>query len=181
MYRLERNLLALLLIVLLTTACSQRKPAEESPQPSEMAVNPSSGGGATGRFSFRFSNRGEASARWVQFLFGNQDPSASPFCLVHYDLKEDAFKLYRGPGPGDFFGPNVPGTVTAPLNNGFCQVDTAASSTTPTGNGLSITVVVNFDASFAGERTIYARILDESEHDTGWRRVGVWTVPAASQ
>jgi len=146
-------------------------------------VNPNSGSGSSHRFSIQFPDRtaGKAKLAFAQVLFGNADAGAPPFCFIHYDPKINGLKRYQGPGAQDFTAAATPGGASSGLQSDACQLDSAASSASTTAQGLALDLTVNFRPALAGARVIYGRTLDDLGSDSGWQRLGTWTVPAAGK
>jgi hypothetical protein len=161
-------------------SCSGEKASTEA---SLMSINPSSGSGLSRRFSIHFPDRGSGHAKlsYVQVLFGNADPASPPFCFVHYDAQGNGLKLYRGPGPLDFSPAAAPGVPSGVLQNDSCQIDSTSSSASNSSQGLTLDLTVNFGSSMAGDRVVYGRTFDDQALDSGWRRIGAWTIPATAK
>ncbi len=168
--------------ILFSTACSREKPFVPTPS-NEPAVNPNSGSGSSRRFLIQFPDRtaGKAKLDFAQVLFGNADVGAPPFCFIHYDATINGLKLYQGPGAQDFTAAATPGVASSVLQNDACQIDSTASSASTTAQGLALDLTVNFHPGLAGDRVIYGRTLDDLGSDSGWRRLGTWTVLAAGK
>ena len=166
--------------ILFSMACSGEKAAAPS-NSSGFTVAPNAGNGASRRFSIQFSDRtgGKAKLLFAQVLFGNANAGSPPFCFIHYDPNIKGLKLYKGPGPEDFTVAATLGVPSDVVQNDACQIDPAASSASTSAQGLALDITVNFRPALAGDRVIYGRTLDDQGSDTGWQRMGAWTVPAS--
>jgi hypothetical protein len=171
-----------LVAILLSIGCSGEKASVPS-NSNGFAVAPNTGNGASRRFSIQFADRtaGKARLLFAQVLFGNASAGSPPFCFIHYDPKINGLKLYKGPGPEDFTAAATLGVSSDILQNDACQIDPAASSASTTAQGLALDITVNFRPALAGDRVIYGRTLDDVGSDTGWQRMGTWTVPASAK
>ena len=58
-----------------------------------------------------------------------------------------------------------------------CAVILAGSSVTGNGNTLTLVLYLGFSVTFAGNKIIYTASRDLSQNNSGWRTMGVHTVP----
>jgi len=63
------------------------------------------------------------------------------------------------------------------IQNSQCSVNGAGSSAVLSGNNLTLALNVTFQASFTGNRILYAAGWDSAGgNNTGWQAVGTFTV-----
>ena len=79
-----------------------------------------------------------------------------------------------GDSGGPFTGFVLPGSGTA--QNSQCTVGGAGSSVTATGNTLTLTLPITFNAGFAGNQVFFLAARSNSV-SSGWQAVGSVTVP----
>jgi len=79
-----------------------------------------------------------------------------------------------GDGAGPYSGVVLPGTGIA--SNSQCAIAGAGSSVSAAGNTLTLTLVVTFAQSFAGNQVVYAAARSVAL-SSGWQAVGSVTVP----
>src|SRR5207253_1033316 len=69
------------------------------------------------------------------------------------------------------------GTATT-LSNSQCTVNVGQSSSSGSGNVLTVNLALSFNSSFAGSKNTYAYVKDRADNASGWQAVGTWTVVA---
>src|SRR5207244_704468 len=65
------------------------------------------------------------------------------------------------------------------LQNSQCAVNPTSSSSSGTGNTLTLNIALTFNIAFAGTKNVYTEVYDGIA-DSGWQQRGSWTVPGAS-
>ena len=63
------------------------------------------------------------------------------------------------------------------LQNSHCTVQAATTSTSGSGNDLTLNLAVTFTSAFIGAKQVYMRAWDAGGLDSGFLQVGTWTVP----
>jgi hypothetical protein len=141
--------------------------------PSPVSVTPSSGSGASQAFSFVFSSpRGYAALSTVLVTINATLGSAGE-CYFLYYPGSNALYLVNDASSG-WVGSITLGQ-SGTLQNSQCTVNAGASSTSGSGNNLTLNVALSFPAAFAGAKNIYMDAFDGT--DSGWQQKGTWTVP----
>jgi len=74
-----------------------------------------------------------------------------------------------------WFGPLTLGTA-AGIQNSQCIVNGLGSSSSGTGNNLTVNLALTFKAAFAGTKTVWM-LASDGTVDSGWQPRGAWTVP----
>ncbi len=79
-----------------------------------------------------------------------------------------------GEAGGPYAGAFVPGSGNA--SNSQCTVHGATSTVNHVGNTLTLTLDITFNASFGGDRVIYAAA-GSNTANSGWLAIGTESVP----
>jgi hypothetical protein len=144
--------------------------------PTAVSVTPSSGSGATQVFSFQFSDPNgydNLSLVWVGFSNGPYDENV---CRVVYAPRANNLYLENGPGV-PLVGPVTLG-ISGTISTSQCTLDAGASSTSGSGNILTLNLAFTFTAALTGVQNIYMYAIDLSGLNTaGWQNLGTWIVP----
>ena len=140
--------------------------------PSAVSVSPSSGNGNEVTLTAQFSDPGGAAALVNVALLINSSASTNYACYITYNQSANQFSL------ADDIASN--GAMTVLPNGGSAQNDQCTlsgigSSVTTSGNTLTMTVVVMFQANFAGNQNVYLWAQD-ANGNTGWVSKGTWSV-----
>src|SRR2546423_600187 len=72
------------------------------------------------------------------------------------------------------------GTATT-LSNSQCTINVGQSSSSGSGNVLTLNLAVSFNSGFSGGKNIYGFVKDQGDNASGWQTVGTWTVTAGSK
>jgi hypothetical protein len=100
-------------------------------------------------------------------------------CYLAYSRPSNVLYVVADNGDaGQVSGKAMDGTGS--VGNGQCTVQLNGSSATGSGNNFSLVLNLSFDASFAGNRVIYAAARDVAQNNSGWKTVGVHAAPPAS-
>jgi hypothetical protein len=140
-----------------------------------LSVAPAAGSGAAQTFTLRYTDsRGatDLSSARVRFGAANVGPGT---CTVWYDATANTIKLMDD--AGTWGTPLALGTGT--LSNSQCTLSLNATSATPNGNELTLSLNLAFSGSFAGQKTIFMLATSAGGANTGWQTRGTWAVPAA--
>jgi hypothetical protein len=143
------------------------------PGPEILGVTPNSGSGSTQTFVFQFSDpQGAADLSTVAVLFhSNTDTAAA--CAILYDRAANTLALLSDSG-------SVPSSALTPgsgsQHNSQCALSGAGSSVSLSGNILTLSLALTFQAAFAGTQNIYLQATSPNG-STGWVGSGSWTVP----
>ena len=142
--------------------------------PSVISVSPASGSGTAVTFIAQYSDPAGATALVNVALLVNSSASTSFGCYVSYNIASNTFTL------ADDIAST--GSVTVLPNGGSgqndqCTLNGIGSSATLSGTTLTMTVSLVFQASFAGNQSVYLWAQDANTN-TGLVSKGVWTATA---
>ena len=142
------------------------------------SVTPSSGSGATQSFALQYSDSaGVASLATVWAGFGTSASYPAPSsCAVYYSRSANAVYLENDAATSTT-GAAIGSSGT--LQNSQCSVNMAATSVSPSGNALTLTLAVTFNSSFSGSKSIYLCAVDAGGTNSGWQSRGSWTIPGS--
>jgi hypothetical protein len=158
-------------------------PAVAAPRVSAVGASPSSGSGATGIFTFTFSDSSGYQNLSVANVLINNVLDGRSACYIAFvpsgaggpSVSGSVFLVDdAGNAGGPYTGFSLPGTGTAA--NGQCTITGAGSSAAGSGNNLTLTLAIAFAPGFAGNRVIYTAAGDASAN-SGWQAVGAWNIP----
>ena len=143
--------------------------------PDAESVEPSSGEGMSQVFEAVFSDRNGAGDLRAGHLLFHERLSGSGACYARY---QPATGLWlRNDAGNGWLGPVAPGSA-ATLANSQCTVGPASTAVDASGDRLTLSLRVEFQAGFAGTRRIYLLAEDSAYQTSGWASFGSWTVPA---
>jgi hypothetical protein len=137
-----------------------------------ITVNPSSGSGSSHTFVFTYSM---ANLEQEHLLF-NSSLNGVGACYLYYD--QSSQKLYLANDQGTAFNQSAAPNTSATLSNSQCSVPMSAASVSISGNSTTITLTINFTASFAGAENIYVNTVNTSGVAGTAQQIGTWTVTA---
>ena len=140
--------------------------------PSVTSLSPTSGSGNTVTFTAKFADTGGGSTLTTASLLVNTSASTAYGCYINYNAAMNLFSLYNDAGTA------VLATVTpggASAQNDECALFGAVSSGTVSGNTLTVTFSITFQAPFSGAMGVYLEAGDSSSN-TGWLAEGAYTV-----
>jgi len=146
------------------------------PAVSADTATPGSGTGSAQTFALIYSSLSgatELTTTWV-WLNATLAQTAATSCLVYYDRGAGTLHLLDDAGvawQSAFLG------TSTPLQNGQCAIDVSASTVTPAGNTLTLSLPITFFApAFAGAKNIYMYAATATGN-SGWQDRGDWVVP----
>ncbi len=96
-------------------------------------------------------------------------------CYIAYVRAANILYLVANNGV-DLLGPITLG-ATGTVSNSQCTIAAAGSSAVGNGNGLTMTLNTTFLSAFGGRKIIYAAARDANLANSGWRVVGINSVP----
>ena len=144
-----------------------------APQPSVVSVSPSAGSGAGQTFVFTFGDASSANNLAdvaVLFSIGQRSTNA---CYIVVDRVLNTVALLWDSALGS--NSKLIGSATTLVNS---QCSVGANSLTLTGQTLSLTMTISFNAAFNGVQSIYMQAA-ETAINTGWVPAGSYMVVAA--
>jgi hypothetical protein len=141
--------------------------------PTAVSVSPTGGTGSTQTFSFVYADpNGFSDLPWVQMTM-HGTLSGVYGCYTHYDRVRNLIFLLNDAGNG-WIGPVTMGTAST-LQNTQCTVNAQTSTSSGSGNNLTVNLALTFTQFFGGLKKIYLQSIDYGGIQTGWQERGTWT------
>jgi hypothetical protein len=138
-----------------------------------VSVTPSSGSGATQTFAFLLADpRGYASIQSTSVVINSSLIGAGGCYILHYRA---ANVLYLANDTATAWLTPITLGGSATTQNSQCSISASGSSSSGSGNQLTINLAITFKAAFQGTRNVYMEVYDGS--DSGWFQKGTWTIP----
>jgi len=144
--------------------------------PATVSVTPSSGSGSSQTFGFAFSDPAGYSAIVSAQLLINNPMTTSGGCYLLYSRSTNS--LYLTNDAGTAWQTPVTLGQSGTLQNSQCSVNPLSSSASGSGNNLTVTLILTFQAAFGGTKNIYMEVYDGTG-DSGWQQRGSWAVPSS--
>lgn len=146
--------------------------------PTVSSISPSAGSGTDAAFTAVFSDPNGASTISEAHVSMTTGTQASSACTVVYRTSTGALWLRDDSGSG-WSGSAIPGSSTV-MQNSQCRVSASTASVSASGNTLSVRFPVTLFGSFPGTtKDLQLRAIDAGGLDSGWQRLGSWTIPAS--
>ena len=147
-----------------------------SPSAAVASLTPVASSGVNQTFTVGFS----ALAGWQPFdvvnVLINNALDGRGACYMGYSRPTNTLYLVD-----DLTGTLLPGLVldgsAGSVGNSQCTVNRIGSSATSTAAGLTLTLSIAFNASFGGNKVIYAAARDKVGSNSGWVSLGMHSVP----
>jgi len=149
-------------------------PAVNEPPVVDFLV-PTSGEGIRQTFTFGISDANGAETLLSGHLLISGQLSRVKACYARYQpvsglwLRSDSGDTWLGPVPVGSF---------ATLANSQCTVGVVSSVGDATGKQLSISLSIQFQETFVGEKKVYLLAEDTERLNSGWQQMGSWSVSA---
>jgi sugar lactone lactonase YvrE len=141
--------------------------------PTVASVTPNSGAGATQTFAAVYSDpNGTADLATARMLF-NTSISAAGACYVYYYPVSNLLYLENDSGTAASAGV-TPGS-SAQVSNSQCTLTAAGSSTSISGNNLTLNIALTFSATYLGAKNVYLYASSEGGANSYWVQKGAWT------
>jgi hypothetical protein len=139
--------------------------------PSVVSLSPASGSGSLQTFGLQFSDTGGAANLTSAAVLFNTTNSTASACSVTYTRAQNTLALLTdaGASPGSTITPG-----SGSQQNSQCILNGAGSSVSLSGNVLTLSLSLTFQASFQGPKIVYLQAADPSA-STGWQPEGSWT------
>jgi hypothetical protein len=160
-------------------SCGQSQPTTGTPSVVSATI-PAAGTGNSGAFTFQFSDTAGFGNIQVADVLINSALDGRHGCYIAFipgpagtgtvSLVDDA-----GDAGGPYQNLQLPGSSS--VSNSQCSIAGAGSSVTSSGNTLTVTLNITFNAPFAGYRVFYASVGDKSGANSGWQAMGTWLAP----
>ena len=146
--------------------------------PSVVSVSPSAGSGWSQAFTFTLSDTAGAAAIDDVYVMVNGAFSSASGCFFEYYRPASTFWLSNDADTA-WQGSTAVGSGAA-VSNSQCTLNGAGASVSGSGNQLTVSVPVTFQAAFAGAKNVYVYVDDNANLNSGWQTAGTWTVPSGS-
>ena len=146
--------------------------------PTTGSVSPASGtapNGVTQTYTATYSDGNGATDIKSAFLLINNSVSSAGAVYIYYDRAANRLYL-RDSANASWGAGSVVGAGGTTLTNTRCSVACATSGSAASGNNLTLTLKVTFNAAFAGAKNIYEYVTDNGGLTAGWAAKGTVTV-----
>lgn len=144
--------------------------------PTVTALSPIATSGTQQTFTFSFADPDGAADLWVVNALINNFLNGAGACYIAYDRPSNTLFLVND------VGDNATGLVlngSGTTSNGQCTIVGAGSSATVSGNTLTLTLVIQFNATtFSGRKVVYMAARDALQNNSGWQPMGTYSVGA---
>jgi hypothetical protein len=147
-------------------------PSSGSSAPSAVSVTPNSGSAASQTFQFAYTDPAGATDITSVQMDISAGLVSNGACFVYY--VRNPSEIFLASDTGVFQGP-IPLGVAGTLENSQCTVNAGASSASASGNNLTVSLAVSFQAGYSGSKNVYTKVTGAT--DTSWVQLGAWTVP----
>lgn len=145
--------------------------------PTVTSLTPSSGSGLNQIFTVTLNDaNGVADIASAQFVI-NPALNGLNSCYISYNRSANAFYLYRD--SVNVWQLVYPGTNTGAANNN-CALAGTGLTVTASGNSLTITLPLTFNAAYNGANNFYVYVADTAGLNSGWINAGTWRAGQAS-
>src|ERR1700728_5517562 len=135
--------------------------------PAVVSVTPNSGSGLSQTFTLQYSDTaGAGSLQRIGVWFDNSTTNSAGSCVAYYTPANNEVNLFNDASTATVQA--TPGTATT-LQNSQCSINVAATSVSTSGNALTLTLAVTFEAGYTRAKNIYAEANDISGASTGWQ------------
>ncbi len=144
--------------------------------PSPVSVSPASGSGASQNFTFEFTDpRGYTAITTTSMIVGTSAGGVNS-CYLYYARATNAIYLANDAGSA-WLAPAVLGTA-ATIQNTQCSIAVGSSTSSGSGNNLTLNLALTFKSTYTGAKTTYMQVYDGQ--NSGWVVKGAWTVTLAN-
>ena len=129
----------------------------------------------TQTFSFVYSDPyGFADVNWAQMHFGAQ-LQGDNVCYAQYTRATNTVQLINNAGSGYVGSGGTLGSAGT-VANSQCTLNLGASSSSGSGNNLTVNLSITFAPGFAGAKTTSMGVTNNASIFSGWQGKGAWTV-----
>jgi hypothetical protein len=149
---------------------------------SALSAAPPTGSTTAQTFTFNFSDaNGYQNLSVVDVLINNALDGRHACYVAFVPSGANGGSVFLVDDAGDAGGPYqglvLPGGGS--ISNGQCTISGAGSSAVGSGNTLTLTLAITFNASFTGDRVFYLSAQDKTLGSSGWQPLDTWALPAA--
>jgi hypothetical protein len=139
-----------------------------------VSVTPNSGSGLIQAFALQYSDTAGAASMQQAFVLIGPVLSEPSSCMLLYNAATNQINLLND--NATVWQPATLGSMIS-LQNNQCSLNVAATSVTRNGATLTLNLPLTFQAGYAGAKNIYMWGSDVSGVNSGWQKMGTWTVP----
>jgi hypothetical protein len=143
--------------------------------PAVVSMTPARGGGRNPyplQFTFRDADGYSDLVSTTVLMNGYLDGGGA--CYLGYHVPSNAVLLLNDAGNG--YLPWLVLGAGGSVENSQCRIHSQGSGSVGSGTDLTLTLMIEFKAGFAGERIFYLSAQD-GVATSGWQAMGSWTVP----
>lgn len=143
-----------------------------------VSATPSTGSGYSKTFSLVYSDSlgaADLSSVWARFSATSTGPVGT--CMIQYAPAARMLSLLDDGGTSWDSAELGRGT----LENSQCSIGLGASTSSSSGNNLTLNVSMTFKAEYSGTKNVYLHAISGGGSTSGaWQQRGTWTVPDAT-
>ena len=144
--------------------------------PTNSSIAPASGSGITQTFTAVYSDANGGTDIALAHLLVNGNVSGAGSCFIEFNRPSNTLRMMNDAGTA-WLGPITPGAGT--LSNSQCSLAGAGSGGSVSGNDLTVTYAITFNANFSGTMSSHMLAIDNGGLQGSWQAKGTWTVGAA--
>lgn len=141
---------------------------------------PVTASGSTQTFILKFSHPQGYQQLGVVNALINQYLNGDGACYIAYSQPLQVLYLVNDQGPGSGLSQGLTLGATGSVSNSQCTIFSSGSSTSSSGNVLTLTLNVSFKAAFTGNKVIYLAAQTVYDVSSGWQTLGVSQIPEPS-
>ena len=149
-------------------------PGPDVPLLSVESMTPSRNAGTSELFRFTLRNLAGADQLVSTSILINNYLDGFRACYLGYHVPTNSILLLNDAGNGYIASVTLGSNLT--VENSQCRIRALQSSAEINGTDLTLTLMLEFKAGFAGDRVFYVSAQD-GVSTSGWEAMGSWTVP----
>jgi hypothetical protein len=136
-------------------------------------MTPASGAGAGQTFSIHVADaNGNADIAGLVLII-NSAINGQNACFLSYSRSANSIYLFRD--ADNSWQPLTLGAAGS-VSNSNCSISGGALSVSASGNALTLSLPITFQAAFGGPKNFYVSATDAGNLSSGWVTAGTWTV-----
>lgn len=147
-----------------------------SQTPAVATLSPVATSGTQQTFTFSFTDPDGATDLGVVNVLVNNFLNGASACYIAYDRPTNLVFLVNDAGDS---ATTLALAGSGSTSNSQCTIQGAGSSATVSGNTLTLTLVIQFNATtFSGRKVVYMAARDSDQNNSGWQPMGTYAVGA---
>lgn len=147
-----------------------------SQTPAVATLSPVATSGTQQTFTFSFTDPDGAADLGVVNVLINNFLNGASACYLAYDRPSNLLFLVNDVGDN---ATTLALAGSGSTSNSQCTIQAAGSSATVSGNTLTLTLVIQFNATaFSGRKVVYMAARDGDQNNSGWQPMGTYAVGA---